>query len=334
MIFRNPDVRIQTIINTVLTLAGFIFCLFLNVYAAFVLLGISALMLGINLCFQRKHLRNISNLCERVEETLHGVENTVFQEFQEGEFSILASEIHKMTVRLREQNSKLSHEQEFMKEAMEDISHQLRTPLTSTMLIVEMMRDTGLSQRERMEYLQELNSLLARMKWLIETMLTISRLDAGAVNFQKTQVSCKNLIDMAIEPISIAMELKDIAVEISIEENPEFYGDFQYCTEAVTNLLKNCMEHTPQGGRIKVEARENGIYTEIVITDSGNGIDEKDLPHIFERFYRSSEFAKSGYGIGLSFAQKIIVAQNGSLRVRNAVPNGAEFEIRLYKTVV
>ena len=126
----------------------------------------------------------------------------------------------------------------------------------------------------------------------------------------------------------------DIVVEISIEENPEFYGDFQYCTEAVTNLLKNCMEHTPQGGRIKVEARENGIYTEIVITDSGNGIDEKDLPHIFERFYRSSEFAKSGYGIGLSFAQKIIVAQNGSLRVRNAVPNGAEFEIRLYKTVV
>ncbi len=332
--FRSSEIRIQLLLHFLITLAGFIVCLFLNIPAALLLLGISMVLLGVNLCFHAKRLHSIANLCDRVDEVLHGKEHAAFSEFQEGELSILASEIHKMTVRLREQNAQLSHEQQFMKEAMEDISHQLRTPLTSTMLIVGMMRDAGLSHKERMEYLQELYGLLTRMQWLIETMLTISRLEAGAVKFQRTQVSCRELIASAMEPLSIAMELKDITVEITIEENPVFWGDQPYCTEALTNLLKNCMEHTPQGGSISIKASENGIYTEILITDSGNGIDEKDLPHIFERFYRSSEFAKNGYGIGLAFARKIIAAQNGSLRVRNAVPHGAQFELRLYKTVV
>lgn len=334
MKLRDPDIRLQLLLHLLLTLAAFIGCLFLSIPAAFLLLFCSLLLLGMQLCFHAKRLKSITHLCDQVDEILHGAEHAEFSEFREGELSILSSEIHKMTVRLREQNAKLSHEQQFMKEAMEDISHQLRTPLTSMMLILGMMRDPELSPGQRMEYYQELYGLLTRMQWLIETMLTISRLDAGAVKFQKTQISCKALIASAIEPLSIAMELKDIRTQIEIDGAPEFWGDFQYCTEALSNLLKNCMEHTPQGGSISIKAAENSIYTEILVTDSGNGIAEQDLPHIFERFYRSSEFARNGYGIGLSFARNVIAAQNGSLQVRNAVPHGAQFELRFYKTTV
>ncbi len=331
---KNPEVRIQLILHIILTLAGFIGCLFLNVYAAFILLGVAVLMITISLCFHRGRYRRLSGLCDEIDDILHGKEQFSFDEFKEGELGILTSEIHKMTIKLREQNAALQDEHRFMKEAMEDISHQLRTPLTSMLLILGMMRSPDLSGRQRMEYLHELYGLLDRMQWLIETLLGLSRLEAGAVSFRKSVVSCREMIAAALEPISVAMELKNITAKVEIEGEPRFYGDMQYCTEALSNILKNCMEHTPENGSITIQSSENGIYTGILITDSGKGISEEVLPHIFERFYRSSDFAQSGYGIGLAFAKKTVAAQDGSLQVRNAKPHGAQFDMRFYKTVV
>ncbi len=331
---KNPEVRIQLILHIILTLAGFIGCLFLNVYAAFILLGVSALTIGISLCFHKGRYKKLSELCDEIDDILHGKEQFSFNGFNEGELGILTSEIHKMTITLREQNTALQNEQIFMKETMEDISHQLRTPLTSMILILGMLRKSELSNQQRMEYLHELYGLIDRMQWMIETLLGLSRLEAGAVTFRKSAVSCKRMIADAIEPISVAMELKNIKVNTEIEGDPRFYGDIQYCIEALLNILKNCMEHTPESGSITIKAYENGIYTGILITDSGEGISKETLPHIFERFYRSSEFSKSGYGIGLAFARKIVAAQNGSLQVRNAKPHGAQFDMRFYKTVV
>ncbi|MBE6877241.1 MAG: ATP-binding protein, partial [Ruminococcus sp.] len=140
-----------------------------------------------------------------------------------------------------------------------------------------------------------------------------------------------DLIRNALAPLEISLELKNITVRKEITDEPSFTGDMPYCTEAVTNILKNCMEHTPENGLIQIKAFQNAIYTGLVITDSGEGIPEEDLPHLFERFYRGKEFSRNGFGLGLAFAQKIIVSQNGSLRVSNAVPHGAEFEFRLYR---
>lgn len=332
--FRNSEVRIQFLLHICITLAGCILCLFLSIPAALLLLLVSLLLLAVSWYFHARRFRKISRLCDEIDEILHGTEHVSFDQFCEGELSILSAEIHKMTIRLREQNAALQEEQQFMKESMEDISHQLRTPLTSMMLILGMMRDSALPRQQRMEYLQELYGLLARMQWLIETMLGLSRLEAGAVTFQTGTVPCRALISAALEPLSIALELKQIKVDVRIEGEPAFSGDMQFCTEALGNILKNCMEHTPENGMISIRAQENTIYTGLLITDSGNGIAKEDLPHIFERFYRSSEFAKNGYGIGLAFAQKVIAAQNGSLQVRNASPHGAEFDLRIYKTMV
>ncbi len=331
---RSPESRVQLLLHLLLTLAVFIGCLFLSIPAAFLLLGFSLALLGITILFHRRRAQSLTKLCDEINEILRGAEHITFNTFQEGELSILTSEIQKMTIRLREQNTALHQEHEYLKEAMEDISHQLRTPLTSINLILGMMREPELGRRQRMEYLQELYGLVSRMQWQIETLLNLSRLEAGAVQFRQEQVFCRELIHAALEPIAVAIELKGIEVDIRLDGTPEFTGDMQYCTEALSNLLKNCMEHTPEGGRITIAAQENTIYTGIVITDTGSGIRQEDLPHIFERFYRSSEFAKNGYGIGLAFARKVITSQNGSLQVRNAAKGGAEFDLRIYKTVV
>ena len=255
-------------------------------------------------------------------------------EYKEGELSVLSAEIHKMTIRLREQNAELKNEKQFAKEALEDISHQLRTPLTSVMMILGLMRSSDLTDTERVEYLRDLYELLARMKWLIETMLSLSRIEADAVKFAKNTVSCRELIEKSVEMVSVMAELKGVEIRTKINEDPEFIGDMHYTSEAVVNLLKNAIEHTPQGGTVTVTANGSNISSNITIADTGEGIPEKELPHIFERFYRSSEYTKNGFGIGLAFAKKVISAQDGSLKASNRKPHGAVFDIHFYKTTI
>ncbi len=303
----------------------------------FILLFLSGMLLGILLCclyFYQKRKRQktqILQLCDKIDAILNGKDSVRFEEFQEGEFSILASEIYKMTIRLREQNAELLQDKKFMKESLEDISHQLRTPLTSIMLLVPALRNQELSRQERICKIQEILKLLSQMQWQIETLLKLSRLEAGAVQFRINTFSVSELIAAAVEPIAISLDLKNVEILQTIPENSMLTGDKLYLTEAILNILKNCMEHTPEYGRIQIQVSQNAIYTGIIITDSGNGIPEEAIPHIFERFYRGTELSKTGFGIGLAFARKIIASQNGSLQVRNATPHGAEFEIRLYQ---
>lgn len=330
-IMRSPEIRTPFFCQLGAVMIGFGGCLFFSVPAAFVLLLVSAVIMRIQFVPLLKRSEKISKLCGDIDDILHGADKADLGEYREGELSILSDEIRKMTVRLREQNSALYKDKQFMKEALEDMSHQLRTPLTAMLLVLEMLRRPGLSVQQRAEHIRELYRLLSRMQWMLETMLSLSRLEAEAVEFGTEEIPVKELINDALEPLSISIELKNITVRTEIEDDPVFRADRQYCTEAVVNILKNCMEHTPESGTIKISAAENAIYTGITVTDSGNGIPEQELPRIFERFYRGSEFNKNGYGIGLAFAQKIIALQNGSLQVRNAPPLGAEFEIRMYR---
>lgn len=330
-IMRSPEIRIPVFWQLGAVVIGFGGCLFFSVPAALVLLLVSAVIMLIQFASLSKRSERISKLCGDIDDILRGADKADLGEYREGELSILSDEIRKMTVRLREQNSALYKDKQFMKEALEDMSHQLRTPLTAMLLVLGMLREPGLPVQQRTEHIQELYRLLSRMQWMLETLLSLSRLEAGAVEFRTEDIPVKELINDALEPLSISVELKNITVRTEIDDSSVFRADRRYCTEAVVNVLKNCMEHTPEGGTIRISAAENGLCTGIIITDSGSGIPEQELPHIFERFYRGSEFNKNGYGIGLEFAQKIIALQNGSLRVRNAPPLGAEFEIRMYR---
>ena len=327
---RSPEIKTTVTVQITAAAVGFVGCLFISVPAAFVLLAVSAVIVLIQFRMLSKRTEKLSKLCDDIDEILRGADTADFSEYREGELSILSDEIRKMTVRLREQNSALYKDSQFMKEALEDMSHQLRTPLTAMLLVLGMLREPELTAQQRAEHIRELHRLLSRMQWMLETMLGLSRLEAGAVEFKAEDIPVKELITEALEPLSISIELKNITVSTEIEGSPVFRADRQYCTEALVNILKNCTEHAPEGGTIKISAAENAVYTGITVTDSGSGIPEQELPRIFERFFRGSEFGKNGYGIGLAFARKIIALQNGSLQVRNAPPLGAEFEIRMY----
>lgn len=329
---RGRDIQITRVIQLIFAAAGTLACLvFCGIIPAVILAVTAAAILITGAVFQHLRQKKIAEMCENISQVLRGAEQFRIPEYDEGELSILSTEIQKLTLKLREQNQQLSDEKLHLKESLEDISHQLRTPLTSVMLLLERMHRPPDDRAQYTENLRELFALTARMQWLIETLLGLSRMETGAVRFRQETVLCRDVIRSALEPIAVAIELKGIEVRTEISGEPAFCGDAQYCAEAIGNLLKNCMEHTPPGGTIRIASEQNTLYAGIVITDSGSGIAQEDLPHLFDRFFRGSEFAKNGYGIGLAFAKRVITGMNGSIQVRNARPQGALFDLRFYR---
>lgn len=324
------DEKVLLILEGCLGAAGIAVCAYYAPKSAVVIFIFAAAVIIAQTIVFSKRRKKLSRLCDKIDLILHNNEEISLEEFKEGELGILSSEIHKMTIKLREQNNALKSEKLILKESLEDISHQLRTPLTTILVILGTMRGEQ-SQKEREEHISNMFTLLSKMQWLLETLLSISRLDAGAVTFKKERATVSEFVNNAIIPLSIAIELKDITVSQDISEGAGLYADKMYMTEALENILKNCMEHTPEGGAIKISAQENNIYTEIVISDTGAGIPEEELSRVFERFYRGKGFSSKGYGIGLAFAKKIAASQNGTLTVKNGRNGGAVFEMRIYK---
>lgn len=321
-------------ISLFVVLLGTSLCALESVRAALVLLGVSAVLLGIWRVQQARQDAQLRAISDEIDRLLQGEESLSFSDSQEGAVGVLLSEIYKLTIVMREQNQLLRDSHAFMKESLEDISHQLRTPLTSMLLLVNMLSKPALTDVQRMGYVQELAQLNARMQWLIETLLKLSQMDAGVVQFRKENVDCAALIAAARAPLSISAELKPISICTEGELSGTFLGDFDRSVEALTNILKNCIEHTPAGGQITISTSETSLYTQILIRDTGAGIAKADLPHVFERFYRSSEFAKNGYGIGLAFAYQTMRTQNGSLTVENVSPHGVLFDLRVYHSTI
>ena len=324
--------KARRLFHWLLTGAAAAVCALFSLPCAAVLILFSGLIFGLYEAQLYRRRQTAKQLCDEIDRILRGEDRIDFDEYREGELSVLAAEIHKMTVRLREQNAALRKEKQFAKEALEDISHQLRTPLTSVMMILGLMGSPGQSEAERMEYLRELYELLSRMKWLIETMLGLSRIEADAVRFAREPVSCRALINRAVETVSVTAELKGVEIQSDLNGEPGFVGDLRYTAETLVNLLKNAIEHTPPGGTVTVTAKENAGSTAITIADTGEGIPEAELPYIFERFRRASEYTKNGFGIGLAFAKKVVSAQDGSLKAANRSTGGAVFTIRFYHT--
>lgn len=174
--------------------------------------------------------------------------------------------------------------------------------------------------------------LISRIDWLITTLLKISRLDAGTVQFKQEQVSLEELLKKSCVTLLIPMELRGQA--LLIHADGAFRGDLSWTSEAIGNIVKNCMEHTPEGGRIEIDAAENALFSEIIIKDNGTGISPEDLPHIFERFYKGKDSDGKSFGIGLALSRMIIAGQGGTVKAENRKPVGAMFTIRFYKGTV
>jgi len=233
---------------------------------------------------------------------------------------------------LMEEDSLSPKDKKVISETIADIAHQLRTPLTTINLLVSLIQKRGLEETKKQAYIQEINTHLARLDWLITALLRMSKIDAGTADFKHDKVELSDLIAQAAEPLMIQMELHSQVFDFSSGGRESFIGDINWSKEALGNIIKNCMEHTPDGGHISVIGRETGEYTEIEVTDTGRGIDPEDLPHIFDRYYRGkNSTGQQGAGIGLALTKKIINQQNGEITAENREKCGAKFVIRFNK---
>lgn len=331
---RNPEVRFEVGIHIVLTAIVCTVTLLIDVNYGIGLIPICLFFDFIFISSTYRRYKKIADLSYEIDKVLHGREFIHLDEYAEGEMAILRNEIVKMTVRLREQTDSLQNDKVHLADSIANISHQIRTPLTSIHFIVSFLAQSDLSDEKRMELIKELSGLLSRIDWLISSLLKLARLDAGRVVFQKEEIEVKKLVEKALEPILIPIELKEQNIAVQIEENVKFTGDFSWSSEAVGNILKNCMEHTPEQGSITVAACENTIFTEITISDNGKGIEKEDIPYLFDRFYKGKNSSGSSIGIGLALSRMIIASQNGTIKAENQKQGGAIFTIRFYKSVV
>ncbi len=248
----------------------------------------------------------------------------------EGELSILKSEIYKVTVMLREQNDILAKEKAALQNALSDISHQLKTPLTSMLMMTDLLCDAQLPDEKRHEFTDRLRAQLERIQWLVASLLKLSKLDAKTVQFKRAPVPAKTLLDKACAPLLIPMEIKNQTLDLS--DNGVVIGcDKNWTAEALVNILKNCIEYTPEGGHIRITCSDNPIFTQIRIEDSGPGINPKDMPHIFSRFYRGRNASDDSVGIGLAMASAIVKGQNGTIDASSHPHAGSTFTVRFPK---
>ena len=331
-LFRNPEILRAFLLYLVLTAAAVIAAFIMAGSFGWLMLAVCAAFVGIWLVHTARRYRRIAELSADIDRILHGEDHISLNDYAEGELGILQSEVHKMTIRLREQKQSLVDDKIYLADSLADISHQIRTPLTSINLLVSLLSDPGITDERRGELSRELYRLLSRIDWLITTLLKMSKLDAGTVQFNSETVPMAELIRKSTESVAIPMELR--GQELNVAADGNFTGDMAWTSEAITNIVKNCMEHTPEGGIVSVTATDNPLFAEIIISDNGRGIAGEDLPHIFERFYKGKNSADNSFGIGLALARTIITTQNGTIKAENVLPNGAKFTIRFYKGTV
>lgn len=332
-LLRNPEVRKTLLVYGAITLPASIIASYWDWKCGLYTFAICMIFIGIYVGSTYKRYNRIKLLASEIDEILHGDGFTIsLDEYEEGELGILQSEIHKMTTRLHEQKLRLQEDKIYLADSLADISHQIRTPLTSINLLVSMLADPDLSEERRMKLNHELLGMLSRIDWLITTLLKISKLDAGTVQMKKEEISLSELLQKATMTVLVPMELKNQTLRIEAEGN--FLGDIAWSSEAIGNVVKNCMEHTSEGGIVQLTAIENTLYTEIVVEDNGPGIAKEDLGHIFERFYKGKHNDKQSFGIGLAFARMVVSKQNGVIKAENLAEGGARFTIRFYKGTV
>jgi signal transduction histidine kinase len=319
---------------TVVLIIGTVLCFLVDQSAGFIALSALLIMVILSLAFTNWRYRQIRNLSQYLKRITAGEYALDVRDNREGELSILKSEIYKVTVTLSEQAELLKKDKQFLANAISDISHQLKTPITSMVVMTDLIQNEDLPEDKRIEFTQNIQTQLERLQWLVSSLLKLSRIDAGAIEFKRERGNVKALIHKASAHLLIPIEIKEQTLEISGDDSVSFMGDFNWMAEAVANILKNCTEHTPRGGRITVSFSETPLYTLIRIADNGEGIDVEDLPRIFNRFYKGKNAHNDSIGIGLAMAKSIIEKQNGVIEVKSRKGEGTEFTLKLYKGIV
>ena len=287
-------------------------------------------LITISFYFFIKIYRDIKDMTDYVYHSSEGREYQMKNKNQEGQMGLLKTELMKMTTVLKEKVALLHSEKIFLNDTISDISHQLKTPMTSLMLLTDLMYN-DLDKEKKIEFLDRTNAQLSRMDWLIKSMLKLSKLEAKVIDFKTDKVNINELIKRSISPLLVPIELRNISLNINGDKEASYTGDIEWSSEALSNIIKNCIEHTKEGGTLDITYEENPIYSEIIIKDNGEGIDKDDIQNIFKRFYKGKNSKSDSVGIGLAMAKSIIESQNGDIYVKSKKNRGSEFHITFHK---
>ncbi|MGG0177783.1 HAMP domain-containing sensor histidine kinase [Gottfriedia acidiceleris] len=330
---RNREIQILLFTMVFISLTVATVAIFVAPTALVLTILVSTLLISSCFIYTKWRYSQIEKLSEYLRRISAGNFSLDVRENREGELSILKNEIYKVTIKLSEQSELLKKDKIKLTNAISDISHQLKTPLTSMMIMSDLLSEDRLPMDKRSEFTNNIRLQLERIDWLVSSLLKLSKIDAGTELFKQEPVILNKLIQKALEPLLIPIDIKDLNVSIHKDENISFWGDFNWTTEALINILKNCVEHTPNGGQIEIFLSENPLFTEIVITDNGIGIANDDLRYIFKRFYKGKNASEGSIGIGLAMSYSIIKNQNGTIEVKSKLGEGTQFRIKFYKQV-
>lgn len=288
-------------------------------------LAFAVLFLGY-LKIQKKQTMDIAKRIERIN---LGDYSLQIDRNSEDELSLLDNQIYRTAVKFREQAENSNKDKENLQKSLSDISHQLKTPLTSIIVMVDnILDDDDMPLEIRRKFLNDIKHNTNTISFLVQSLLKLSKLDAEAVKFRYEQVEVKSIVDECIKNTAVMAEILGVRLETDCNDII-LNCDRKWLCEAVTNIIKNCIEHS-QNGNIKITANQNKLYTKISIKDNGNGITKEDLPHIFERFYKGKNSSDDSVGIGLSLAKTIIEKQGGYISVSSELNKGSEFVIKFF----
>lgn len=303
----------------------------INMAISFACYMIVTVIFVIYLKRRQKKLDELDRYIQKVSQRDYSIS---IKESSEDELNSLKNSLYKITVMLKEDSINKQKQNEAILESVSDISHQLKTPLTSIQILIDnILESKDMDEETKKKFMLEISKQIKGMNFLILSLLKLSRLDAGVVEFEKREVKLSNVIDDVISNLEVIAEVKQIKIVKQIKNDATILGDYNWNKEAILNILKNAIEHTPAGANKKVQIilEENDVYVGLKIIDEGQGIKKEDFKNIFSRFYKAENSNENSIGIGLPLAKSIIEKQNGYISVESELGKGTTFIIKYLK---
>ncbi len=307
-------------------------------FQKFIIIDVSTLIVFILILsiivfkYNHSESKKINEITKYIEEINRGNYKLNIEENTEDELSILKNELYKITIMLKEVAENSQKDKTTLKDSLSDISHQIKTPITSILIMLDnILSDENMPEDIEKDFIKDIKREIINIKFLVESILKLSKIDSNSIKFIKKEVFIKDIINEAVKNVSMLSELKNIEIIVSGDDSIKTICDLKWQVEAITNILKNCIEHSYENKKIYINYNQNNMYTELKIEDNGTGIDVKDLPHIFERFYKGKNSSSDSVGIGLALSKSIIESNNGYIQVDSELNKGTTFIIKYLK---
>ena len=300
----------------------------------FVLFLMSFLIIGLYFVYlESKRKREIKKIDQYLFSLLSQDIEVNLKDFQSGELASLQNDLMKVTSRLKNALEISTKDKVELSKTLADISHQLKTPLTSLLILNDNLSSFSIDEKNRKDFLKKQEQIILHMKSLIITLLKVSQIESGMTPLKKENIVLSELFSYVLEQLDLLLVAKNITIKMNVSSDVKIVGDFNWLGEAFLNILKNACEHSKENGIVELSVKENPMYTEVSITDYGEGISKKDLKHIFDRFYKSSS-DKESIGIGLNLTKSILSRSNATIACKSEVNKYTTFLVRFYKGVV